>query len=1410
MSAKFQSNEVQNDSVENIEIVQYLEAQNVQKYFDYKIEKPKNNSFQTIELLKKKQNSLNERLTKMFSQQQQEDQNLKTQGNQNDISISSQIINEDQNKDFTQKDQLSKLDISPNCYHIEYIKSNQNNSDQRFSPLKPSSKINVMNTQKSQTTSKKETIQTTNYNYQQQSDQYKENNTNVGQQSERLSTKINYTTYKDQKAKNIFNSRYGNQHQILTIILEVPTGVDKLVIENEDEVSEKAKNFCIKHNYSLDCVPQLIVQINQQIERLLQENSSQQETQLNNKRDSQYIQNSSYKMDQLPSFQDSIFERSTQNQVNKQPRDFNQNIYNQRYELNSCKKNLFLQENQQMKKVEKQANEIRNIQQDLKEEQKKPFYNIYDSHEEALSELYNRKQQEMKSLFKIEKSNKNNLQELGSNQSFNLSESQVNNQSQSSKKTTKKWKRDISPNQVQNFQQHTDKQNENQVEYRSTSPLLDKNCAYPCKNENIEEGSPIKAHGNLLKKENSQQNLMKNLRDQVKLQKAESSANLNKQQESKIQDLIDTNNLQNMRKNELQNTQKETNQKSDLINSPIIKQMNSQIYDSNMKFHKSNSLAHQISQNSSYNDQFYHNQNSNSKGASAAAVHVINSQGIKKSNSALFINKGHIQPIEEILPKQVKPTEETKKKRSISPFSNSNLQQISNKNYYKNTVSQQNKINDKSKELQSRSRSPIQTTKQNRSISNTRKKSAENNNANISKPKVIACNSSNLISQSKEKPANEDEKQKNKEAKSVTPGKSMTKTLSQNKISRSKTPTKDQNQKIIIQNKQHAAGTNLHNEENENNFQPQISEQSKKIAEASRQKGIGIHERLYNQAKKELKKKEQWDMQLKKILNKNQTPNSKKEGASNQLAYFQLKSIHNNSKAAVASKTKEYVIYQNNISPFKPKEPELIKGKKRDISSEREESKPSQLKYNKCGSQGLLFHTKEQIKDKSIRNDSTLLDDKQKQKLLNFESKGNVEECQTDDQKIIQQQQELLNYYQNMSDKYLKSNKTENQTLNNVCQTLETQIQSQSDLENPVKSIQEGLIFQKKTQTEHEKEHAKVQQRYHTYDNEDELEKMSQLSRDSQRRDSQLSQAQNRLETQLFQNQLKQLQLQEEMKNQFKSQNQSIESIYPNQDQNNIINPIQLNSNQSFTQLKKQEQGDEKLKKVLEYIFFALDSDSDGQISTENIDLSKLNTTILMIIQDVLIDVENLGGFVDLDCFCSLVKRRKVEQQLLDYVFSDNSLSYSPNNEEKQLSGNTSKYFTKQSNNNNNNNNINSADIQQKQEYFNEYEKQAVEFLSKNSHENDTVLSGALLTNESITPDIFFEKKKEYFDVQEYEKKLLELQQKSNFYDLNFENREDQHQISSRYKNLIENEQKYQKNSQSPAFGNDSIYKIKN
>lgn len=37
-SEKFSSNEVYNDTLENIEIVKYLEAQNVQRYFDQRME----------------------------------------------------------------------------------------------------------------------------------------------------------------------------------------------------------------------------------------------------------------------------------------------------------------------------------------------------------------------------------------------------------------------------------------------------------------------------------------------------------------------------------------------------------------------------------------------------------------------------------------------------------------------------------------------------------------------------------------------------------------------------------------------------------------------------------------------------------------------------------------------------------------------------------------------------------------------------------------------------------------------------------------------------------------------------------------------------------------------------------------------------------------------------------------------------------------------------------------------------------------------------------------------------------------------------------------------------------------------------------------------------------------------------
>lgn len=42
-----------------------------------------------------------------------------------------------------------------------------------------------------------------------------------------------------------------------------------------------------------------------------------------------------------------------------------------------------------------------------------------------------------------------------------------------------------------------------------------------------------------------------------------------------------------------------------------------------------------------------------------------------------------------------------------------------------------------------------------------------------------------------------------------------------------------------------------------------------------------------------------------------------------------------------------------------------------------------------------------------------------------------------------------------------------------------------------------------------------------------------------------------------------------------------------------------------------------------------------------------------------------------------------------------------------------------------------------------------MEFFGKQK-KNNIRLSGALLTNESLTPELFFEKKQEYFDVKEY------------------------------------------------------------
>lgn len=61
----------------------------------------------------------------------------------------------------------------------------------------------------------------------------------------------------------------------------------------------------------------------------------------------------------------------------------------------------------------------------------------------------------------------------------------------------------------------------------------------------------------------------------------------------------------------------------------------------------------------------------------------------------------------------------------------------------------------------------------------------------------------------------------------------------------------------------------------------------------------------------------------------------------------------------------------------------------------------------------------------------------------------------------------------------------------------------------------------------------------------------------------------------------------------------------------------------------------------------ALDRDEDGWISTDNIDLSRLNNTILIIIEDVLLEVEKLETPIDFDSFRRLAMKSEVNRNLI-------------------------------------------------------------------------------------------------------------------------------------------------------------------
>jgi hypothetical protein len=70
-----------------------------------------------------------------------------------------------------------------------------------------------------------------------------------------------------------------------------------------------------------------------------------------------------------------------------------------------------------------------------------------------------------------------------------------------------------------------------------------------------------------------------------------------------------------------------------------------------------------------------------------------------------------------------------------------------------------------------------------------------------------------------------------------------------------------------------------------------------------------------------------------------------------------------------------------------------------------------------------------------------------------------------------------------------------------------------------------------------------------------------------------------------------------------------------------------------------------------------LDDDNDGFISRINIDLEKLNSECMTILQDVLLLISKSDLKIDFKTFCHLVKIKDLDVKLIKFVFEDNTSS---------------------------------------------------------------------------------------------------------------------------------------------------------
>lgn len=102
---------------------------------------------------------------------------------------------------------------------------------------------------------------------------------------------------------------------------------------------------------------------------------------------------------------------------------------------------------------------------------------------------------------------------------------------------------------------------------------------------------------------------------------------------------------------------------------------------------------------------------------------------------------------------------------------------------------------------------------------------------------------------------------------------------------------------------------------------------------------------------------------------------------------------------------------------------------------------------------------------------------------------------------------------------------------------------------------------------------------------------------------------------------------------------------------------LENSENFEFSSPKKgtlsNENHSDKFLTYLQEIFFCLDDDNDGYISSNKIELLRLPPKILEIIQDILVEMEEKDETLDFSSFLNKIEEFRLEIKIFDVLFNN-------------------------------------------------------------------------------------------------------------------------------------------------------------